>query len=231
MRNPRYWGARRAYLDRLVVRFRMSSDRPGRLVSERRGRPCPPLRPGLVPAVRREAGVRVVVKPPTAAYEHLTFRLGAGGHPALENKLVRRALAFGIDRTALISDGLFGQTDPSLRPLQSVVFFPQSPHYKANWSIYERNLQRARRLLGEAGCRRGSDGIYVCASERLSLRVVTSAGLPARARLLTLLQAQLRELGVEVLPLYTPGGPLSTPVPERPLRCRSTSRGAAPVRA
>lgn len=210
VRNPRYWGTRPAYLDRLVIRFRMSSFeavdwfRSGEVdVAHHFAFPS-------VPAVQREPGVKVVIDP-AAFYEHLTFRLGQDGHPALKNKLVRRAIAFGIDRNALIQDSLFGQAEPSLRALESVVFFPQSRHYRANWSTYRRNPQRARRLLEEAGCRRGGDGIYSCSGERLSLRFVTSAGLPARVRLLDLLRVQLRQIGVEMQQSFTPGGPLSTP--------------------
>jgi peptide/nickel transport system substrate-binding protein len=61
---------------------------------------------------------------------------------------------------------------------------------------------QARRLLEQAGCRRGSDGIYLCAGERLSLRFVTTAGVPPRARVLSLAQAQLRQVGVEVVPSF-----------------------------
>ena len=210
VRNPRYWGAHRAYLDRLVIRFRMSSFDPVEWFRSGEVDLAHHFVVASVPAVQREAGIRVVREPPSALYEHFTFRTrGPGGHPALESKLVRRALAFGMDRAALLRGS---SPNPNV-PLDSVVFFPQSPYHRASWSIYRHDPGRARRLLEEAGCRRGSDGIYSCANERLSLRFVTSAGLPFRTQVLTLLQAQLRRIGVEVVPIYTPGGPLTTPAP------------------
>ena len=213
VRNPRYWGARRAYLDRLVIRFRMSSFDPVDWFRSGEVDLAHHFVVASVPVLQREAGIRVVRDPPSALYEHFTLRV-KGGHPALEqgrrgSKLVRRALAFGMDRAALLRNS---SPNPNV-PLDSVVFFPQSPYHRASWSIYPHNPERARRLLEEAGCRRGSDGIYSCANERLSLRVVTSAGLPFRTQVLTLLQAQLRRIGVEVVPIYTPGGPLTTPAP------------------
>jgi peptide/nickel transport system substrate-binding protein len=209
VRNPRYWGARRAYLERLVVRFRMDSLDPVDWFRSGDVDVAHHFVLASVSALRREAGVRVVIDP-TAGYEHFTIRLGPGGHPALRNKLVRRALAVGLDRSALIRGSPFGEADPTLRPLESVVFLPQSPHYKAKWSTYRHSPQLARRLLEEAGCRRGGDGIYSCAGERLSLSFVTSAGLPARERVLFGVQAQLRQSGVEVLPTFVPGQALFT---------------------
>ena len=59
-------------------------------------------------------------------------------------------------------------------------------------------------MLEQAGCRSGADGIYVCAGERLSLRFVTSAGILPRAQLISLAQAQLRQVGIEVVPTFAP---------------------------
>ena len=207
VRNPRYWGAHRSYLDRIVFRYRMSSPSPVDWLRSGEVDVAHHFVLAGVPALRQERGVRIVPGP-TSGYEHFTFRLGRGGHPALRSKLVRRALAHAIDRAALIAGSPFGGADPMLRPLESVVFFAQSPHYKSKWSAYRHSPQVARRLLEQAGCRRGADGIYVCAGERLSLRFVTVAGLPARARVLSLVQEQLRQSGVDVRPSFTTFGAL-----------------------
>jgi peptide/nickel transport system substrate-binding protein len=229
VRNRRYWGSRPAYLDRLVVRYRMSGPdtvdwlRSGEVDVAQHFVLC------TVPALRREPGVRIVPGP-TASYEHFTIRLGPGGHPGLRNKLVRRALAYGIDRTALIRGSPFGDADPTLRPLESVVFLPQSPYYRAKWSTYGHSPQVARRLLEQAGRRRGADGIYSCAGERLSLRFVTLAGLPTRARVLSLVQEQLRQSGVEVLPTFVPFGRCSGSSSRAATSTSRTSRDPASVR-
>jgi peptide/nickel transport system substrate-binding protein len=117
----------------------------------------------------------------------------------LRNPLVRRALAYGIDRAA-ISRAAAGPE----RALQSVVYLVQSPYQRSNWARYRSKPVLARSLLGQAGCRRGADGIYSCAGRRLSLRFVTSAGIPPREAMLTTVQAQLRRIGVEVVPTYLP---------------------------
>ncbi|MBA3562013.1 MAG: hypothetical protein H0W35_04745 [Actinobacteria bacterium] len=203
VRNPRYWGAHRAYLDRIVIRFRVESESP---VDWFRNRELDVAwgvgRSGGVPELRREPGVKVLAGP-SAGYQAFNFRIGPGGHPALRNKLIRRALAHGIDRAALVRE-VPGEINPKLRPLQSLLFLVQSPYYRPNWSGYSYRPALATRLLEQAGCRRGADSIYSCAGERLSLRFVTSAGNPNRARILSLVQAQLRRSGVEVVPSFAP---------------------------
>ena len=61
------------------------------------------------------------------AMEHFAFRVGPGGHPALEIKLVRRALAFGIDRVEIARAILAEAPDPTRRPLDSTVFLASEP--------------------------------------------------------------------------------------------------------
>ena len=210
IRNPRYWGPHVAYLDRLVQRF-MTED------------PQDPLRPvrenevdfgftlggsGPVSAdaardIRKLPGWRVAAWP-SAGMEHFTFRVGPGAHPALGLKLVRQALAYGIDRVAIARE-IQQDVPASIRkPLDSTVFLPQEPFYQPNWSRYRYDVARSRRLLEQAGCRRGSGGIYECAGERLRLRFVTSAGNPVRERIVALAAAHLRNVGVEVVPVYAP---------------------------
>jgi peptide/nickel transport system substrate-binding protein len=206
IRNPNYWGRHTAYLDRFIHRFNVfdAADPLGPLrrneidVAELIG----PLLIGRAPDVRRLPGWRVVTWPDLAD-EHLTFRVGRGGHPALKNRLVRRALAYGIDRVQIarrINPELGGRA----RPLDSTAFLPGASSYRPNWSVYRYDPARARRLLEQAGCRRGADRIYSCAGERLRLRFFTAAGQTRREKTLQLIKAQLQQVGVDVLTFYVP---------------------------
>lgn len=212
VRNPRFWGAHTAHLDRIVFRFLPVDDigdalrqgavdmiNPGSRILEAqaielRRRPAPGIRVSTVPG---------------GGIEHLDVRIGQGGHPALKSRLVRQALAYGIDRVEIARTigKLSYEDEAALEPLDSVVFLKSSPYYRPNWKRYRYQPARARQLLEQAGCRRGSDGIYSCAGERLSLRIATIAGIDARARTLGLVQAELRQIGVEVVPRYVLFGP------------------------
>ena len=158
--------------------------------------------PGFASDLRREARVRVL--PARGLFwDHFEIRVGPGGHPALKKKRVRRALAYGIDRVALVRQ-FYAELEPNARPRESVLFPTYSRYYRPNWARYRYRPAEARRLLEQEGCRRGADAIYVCGGERLSLRFVTTT-LPGgfRVQLLERVQAQLRRAGVEVVPTNT----------------------------
>ena len=76
--------------------------------------------------------------------------------------------------------------------MQNFIFLPRQRFYEPHWKAYGYQPAKARRLLEEAGCRRGADGIYICSGERLSLGLVTTPGISVRARTTEFVQAQLR---------------------------------------
>jgi peptide/nickel transport system substrate-binding protein len=212
VRNPRFWGPHRAYLDRLVFRFLPEAEHADAL---RRGEvdlvagtgaaaaAVLELRQQHPPGVRFDSG-------PGPTWAHLELRIGPGGHPALKSGLVRRALAFGLDRKAIaraVLGRLNGEPSTEIRVLDSVVFTRRSPYYRPNWATYRRNQTQARRLLVKAGCRPGEDGIYTYRGQRLRLRFYTTAGSASRKLTLDLVQSQLRRIGVEVEPQYVAQSP------------------------
>jgi peptide/nickel transport system substrate-binding protein len=210
IRNPRYRGPR-TYLDRLVFRFGLADfsealrDGDADVVGGGSGGPSAALE-----FVQRPAPGINVLGTPGAAWEHFDINV-AKGHPALKIKLVRKALAYGIDRDALVRR-LFAEAAPSIRRLDSTVFLTNVSAYRPNWKMYRSNTTLARRLLERAGCRLGSDSIYACVGERLSLRFVTTAGNPRREQTLQIVQAQLRRIGVEVVPDYAPPATFFGPI-------------------
>jgi peptide/nickel transport system substrate-binding protein len=200
-RNPRYWGPHSAYLDRLIIRFDVDDPaqalKDGELDVVQR-RPDPETEPNYrrIPGMKQRYG-------PGRAWEHFEIRMGSGGHPALKNKLVRRALAYGLDRAAIVR-AVYGAFLPKWKPSDSTVLLSASRYYEPNWKYYRYRPALAERLLEQAGCRKGGDGIYVCAGQPLSLRFVTTAGSARREVALELAQRQLRRVGVEVRLGYAP---------------------------
>jgi len=207
VRNKRYWGPHPAYLDRLVSRVVPYSTVDEAIAAFRRGEfdAWLSLPPQHVREIRREEPRLKVVWNYGTSWEYLAIRRGDGGHPALRRKHVRRALAYGIDRVEIQRD--WGAAiDPAFQPSDSAVFLNQSPYYRPNWSTYRYRPAAVGRLLRQAGCNRGADGIYSCDGQRLSLRFVADAGNLRRAAWFELIQADLRRVGVELTPVFaTPG--------------------------
>lgn len=196
VRNRNYWGPHEAYLDRLVLRWQQQP------VPTLTGREVDVMnfsgRPQDFAELARDPGLRILDEP-SAGWEHLTIRV-RGGHAALASRLVRRALAYGIDREAIVR-GVWSQAAPRLRPLHNVLLLAGERGYRPNWSRYSYRPTEARRLLDQAGCRPGDDGFRVCDGERLSLRYLTTVDA-RRVRTFELVQAQLRRIGVEITPQY-----------------------------
>ena len=210
VRNPRYWGGHRSRVDRLVIRFGVQAgDLPG-LLRTGQVHVAYNFPTSLVSELRRDADLELVSGPSTSS-ERIDFRIGPGGNPLLRKKLVRRAIAHGIDRVAIVSR--LG-TESGLRYalLQSAMLLTQSRNYRSAWQDYRHRPAESRRLLEQAGCRRGGDGIYACDGIRLSLRLFTHV-TPGSIRpgIVEQMQAQLRRVGVEVVPTFAPPSALLFP--------------------
>jgi peptide/nickel transport system substrate-binding protein len=202
VRNRRYWGGHTAYLDRLVATFSSPAVSGPVEALESGYRDVVALvgtDPSNVAGLHDLPGV-TVRSAPAVVLEYLLLRVGPGGHPALGKRLVRQALVWGLNRTAIarVRSG-----DARLKS-DSAVLATVSRFYQPTWSRYRFDPARARGLLEQAGCQRGADAIYVCDGERLSLRFVTTAGNPLRQQTLELIQAQLRASGIEARLSYAP---------------------------
>lgn len=200
VRNPRYWGAHKAYLYSVV--FREFDDSVAQIDQLRVGRSdaiSPQIQPQLT-ELKKVSGLTVKTTMGTT-FEHVVFRLGPGGNPLLRQLYVRQAIAYGIDRSDLVRR-LFGDLVQSPRPLQNLIFVPNGHFYRAHWNGYRLDLAKARALLEQHGCRRGDDGIYVCGGERLSFRFATTALNPTRQLTFSILHEQLARVGIELVPVF-----------------------------
>jgi peptide/nickel transport system substrate-binding protein len=199
VRNPRYWGPHTAYVGRVVVRFDAALS-PVESLAQGEVDIASALPSDLIPALGDIPGVQWH-SGPAFSWDHLEVRLGWGGHPLLRSRLVRRALAYGIDRRKIVKD-IFGETVAKQQVADSAIFPHSSPYYRKNWSQYRYRPAESRRLLEQAGCRRGTDDIYVCTGQRLSFRFATRGDSTIRRHTLELVRGQLREVGIEVVPEY-----------------------------
>ena len=205
VRNPRYWGRHLAYLDRIVFRYSLDPAVVAELF--RNGQADIgqwQFDPAMATALRRVAGVRLRLAVDSPGWEHLDIRIGAGGHRALRNKLVRRALAYAIDRVAIARAVIGDDIDRDPKPLDSLLLRASSRSFRPNWELYRYRPAEARSLFERAGCRADTDGVYSCAGERMTLRFVSRNNIARRVLTLELAQAQARRAGIEVVPVYAP---------------------------
>ncbi|SEI86466.1 peptide/nickel transport system substrate-binding protein [Deinococcus reticulitermitis] len=132
---------------------------------------------------------------PGAIWEHID--INARGTKAkalgLDDPKIRQALLLSINRPALTQALFQGRQAVShafVNPLASV--------YNPNVTKYNFDQARAKQLFAAAGWRAGSDGILAKNGQKFALTFSTTAGNAVRERVQQILQAQWRQVGVQV---------------------------------
>ncbi|GAA2834583.1 peptide/nickel transport system substrate-binding protein [Leucobacter komagatae] len=114
-------------------------------------------------------------------------------NPLLSDIRVRQAIIAGIDREAIVKT-LF--TDSY--PLATGALAKTALGYLDTSENYTYDPKQAAKLLAEAGWKAGSDGVLEQAGKRLSITFNEAQPQPRSKEVVTLIQEQLGELGIEV---------------------------------
>ncbi|HKQ98738.1 MAG TPA: ABC transporter substrate-binding protein [Candidatus Polarisedimenticolia bacterium] len=191
-RNPRYLFAPLPRLDRVV--FRVIPDE-ATLLNELLAGGIDVMENIPPDAVARvEASPRLrVVRVPDLSYTFICWNMA---HPPFDDARVRRALTLAIDRRAIIEGLLPGTGRPSAGPALSFMWAHdpglEPPPY---------DPARARALLAEAGfADRDGDGVLDRDGAPFRFTLESNQGSGLRADVVQMVAAQLRPLGVEVVP-------------------------------
>jgi peptide/nickel transport system substrate-binding protein len=121
-------------------------------------------------------------KTPGSTYRYLSFNFR---NPQLRDIRVRRAIAYAIDRNAIVSDVLLGNGR-----IATGMLSPESWAYEGNVITYPYDPEKARQLLDQAGYPAGKDGM-----RGLRFEFKTSA---EAARIGEIFQAMLQRVGIEL---------------------------------
>ena len=140
-------------------------------------------------ALAAAPGYRVTAVP-NMTYEHIVFNCA---RPPFNDRRVRRAMAYAIDwhrlqHNAYRGIGRAGMTDVS----------PLSWAYDPSIRDYPHDPAQARALLDQAGWLLGPDGVRLKNGVRLSVTIASVTGVTTRADVEQLVQADLRDVGVEL---------------------------------
>lgn len=129
-------------------------------------------------------------------WRHFTLN-GASG--VLADQAVRQAVLRGCDREAIAKSDLAGlpvEVDKLL--LGNHYFMPSQKGYKDNSGPWSYDVEASKKLLEDAGWTVGSDGIREKDGKRLSIAVTIPSGVSTAENETTLLQSQLKEVGIEI---------------------------------
>jgi peptide/nickel transport system substrate-binding protein len=193
-RNDRYFGPK-AHLDSVVFRFLPeSTTQPAALQNSEVDLIYPQPQLDLVAQVKALPDVTSELNI-GLSFEHLDFNFK---NPHLANANVRKAIATGLNIQELVDRTVKQFTDKAA-PLGNRIWLPGQQYYQDHFGQYGKgDTAAATRLLEDAGYTRGADGIYAKDGSKLSLRISTTAGNQLRETQEQLIQAQMKQIGVDI---------------------------------
>jgi peptide/nickel transport system substrate-binding protein len=133
---------------------------------------------------------RVVTLVPRTSFESFYLNLE---RPQFKELAVREALYGAIDKESIIQGLYYGVPTPT------ETFMPrQSFFFNANLPLHQFDVNRAGKILDQAGWAKGADGIRAKNGVRLSFTNSTTSGDPLREQVQQFLQQTFAQLGVEM---------------------------------
>lgn len=128
---------------------------------------------------------------PAFQYTYMAFNLK---HPFFQDKRVRQAVAYGIDKGEIVDVILYGLGSAATGP-----YVPNTWPYNPNVKKYEYDPGRAKQLLKEAGWEdTDGDGVRDKDGRPFKFRIITNMANTARKNTATIIQRRLAQMGIKV---------------------------------
>jgi peptide/nickel transport system substrate-binding protein len=207
VRNPKWWGPHKPYLDKVVFVFRTNTDTEIQAI--RGGEvdviyPQPQLQ---LADLKNQSGLTIQSSQGTTL-EHLDFNEQLkGGQPLLRLPWFRQAVSYAIDRNALVKQ-LFATLNPKLQPLQNLTYVNNQKEYVPHFQKYTYSPSKVASMMQAHQCTKGGDGIWSCpvngTATRASIKFGTTAGNKLRELAQEIMQAQAKNAGIELVPTNNP---------------------------
>jgi peptide/nickel transport system substrate-binding protein len=134
--------------------------------------------------------------------------------PYFNDKRVRQALMYALDRQRIIDDLWSGAAQVAHSNIP-----PNSKFYKEGLKQYEFDPEKAKALLDEAGWVVGADGIREKDGVRFSFTCTAKAGDQARKAIAELTQQLFKDVGVEMNIAEAPVAEILTAMREGTMEC------------
>jgi peptide/nickel transport system substrate-binding protein len=194
VRNDKYFGPK-ANLESVVFRFLPeSTTQPAALQNNEADLIYPQPQLDLVqqvkalPDVTSETNFGLI-------YEHLDFNFK---NEHLADLKVRQAIATGVNIEEMVTRTVKQFSDQA-QPLGNRIWLTGQPQYQDHFGQYGKgDVAAATKLLEEAGYSKGADGIYAKDGKKLSVRFSTTSGNALRETQGELLQAQMKQVGIDI---------------------------------
>ena len=193
VRNDNYW--HKANIDEWVHKVYPNQDALDRGAQSRRSRHGPvrsERRPGHA---ERQHGQQVS-KYLNLGYTYIGWNQLRGGKEFLQDKAVRQALAYGLERRPGGGQGPVRRGGQDGRPHAAGVVGVRH----AGLNDYKYDPAKAEQVLQQDGWAKGSDGIYAKDGQKLEFSIVTNSGNKIRETFIQVAAEQYKQIGMNVEP-------------------------------
>jgi peptide/nickel transport system substrate-binding protein len=155
------------------------------------------LEPADIAAVEGTPGI-TVVHYPTRSFIYYEFNLDPEVTTKWQDKRVRQALLYALDRGSIVNDILLGYAEVA-QGTQPVISYAYAPDEITTKYTYD--PEKAKALLAEAGWTDSNgDGIVDRDGEALSFELLYASGSPTLDQLVAYMQDAWAAIGVEATP-------------------------------
>lgn len=212
-----YWGGR-PYLDRVIIRF--IPEDTTRLLALESGEVDYIYGLPRHEVARLESSDQFkVLKSPNYVTMYLVFN---ASHQLLQDVRVRQALAYAIDKQEIVEVAFEGQAQVA----EQLVAPGVAGYDASSETAWPYDPDQARALLSEAGWTDSDgDGILEKDGQKLSLEFSYSTGSRYPVEVSTVLQSQMREIGVDFQLREWENAALLTEYPKGQLACYAYGQG------
>ncbi|MHB1605707.1 MAG: ABC transporter substrate-binding protein [Leptospirales bacterium] len=149
---------------------------------------------------QKQGAFRLMVRGPSLSESFVTFNENPRAPIPpwklqwFRNRLFREAVAFSIDRTALINIVLNGMGAPIPGPVPSAV----RAFFNDRMKPYRHDPKRARLLLEKAGFVYRGARLYDRTGHRVIIILLTNTESPERVQMAQILQSNLKDVGIKI---------------------------------
>lgn len=135
----------------------------------------------------------------TFSFTYYMYQLDATKTPLFQDKAVRQALLYAIDRQAIVKTIYFGLAEVAIGTMP-LISWAYNPNAITNKYPYDPN--KAKQLLDQAGWKAGSDGIRAKDGKKLSFKLWTYSGSDTVQSMATVFQQEWKQIGVDSTPQF-----------------------------
>jgi peptide/nickel transport system substrate-binding protein len=198
--NPHYWGAA-PKLSKIVFRFITDDSQiPPAMQNGEVNLVNPTLASVAFDDAVKSISNTTTTVIPGLEFQHMDFN---EANPYLALAGIRHAIADGTNRTQMVQR-IVGPLTPAIQPLQNRIWMPNQPEYQNTSGSYGQfSASAAKALLSQSNMTMGPDGYFHPnfgpeKGKDFSLSISTTSGVPVRAQIEQLFQADMKTIGVKI---------------------------------